>query len=261
MYNRQYMECKICQRQAKLIKTLTVRQKYQAEYYMCDFCGFMFVGQPSWLKEAYEKSINITDTGYVTRNVYLSKKTLVLFSFIFGTNFTYLDYAGGYGMLARLMRDYGLNFLTLDPHTPNLFAQGFEYNNEEIKAVTCFECFEHFVSPILEIEKILKISKNIFFSTYLLPEKEPGNDWGYFGTEHGQHISFYSLKTLKFLAEKYKLNLYTDKNNMHFLTTKKIGFLTFKTILFLSRLQIDILIRKILNSKTTSDYNFLRRIQ
>ncbi len=247
------MNCKICKNQTTLVKELIIRKKYSAQYFLCKKCCFMSIANPSWIDEAYEKPINNSDTGYITRNVFLSKKALILFSFIFGPRQTYLDYAGGYGVLTRLMRDYGLNFLTFDPHTPNLFAQGFDYKKENITAITCFECLEHFVSPLEEIEKILKISKNIFFSTTLLPKHIPKDDWDYYGAEHGQHVSFYSLETLKFLARKYDLNLCTNGVNLHFLTTRKISSVYFKFILLLSKFQFDIFIRKLLTSKTMTD--------
>ncbi len=50
-------------------------------------------------------------------------------------------------MFTRLMRDYGFDFLHYDKHTQNLFARGFEFHDEKIEAITCFECFEHFVNP------------------------------------------------------------------------------------------------------------------
>ncbi len=247
------MECKICRQKAKLVKTMTLMERHEAEYYLCDGCGFLFVGNVTWLAEAYREPIGTTDTGYVLRNVYLSRKTLVLFSLIFGSRATFLDYAGGYGMLARLMRDYGLEFFCYDPHTPNLFMKGIEYNNQSVVALTCFECFEHFDSPIEEIEKMLKISKNIFFSTQLLPKDIPDNDWEYYAIKHGQHISFYSLKTLSYLAKKYNLNLCSNGMNLHMLTKKKVPNWLFKIILSLTSFQIDVIVRKMLISKTTQD--------
>ncbi len=252
------MICEICNSESREIKKILVRKKYEAHYFLSDNCGFMSVNNPTWLKEAYEKPINIGDTGYVMRNVYLSKKVLLLFSFLFGTKPTYLDYAGGYGVLARLMRDYGLNFVTHDPYTPNLFAQGFEYRTENISAITCFECFEHLTFPLNEIEKMLKISKNIFLSTRLLPDKTPEETWEYYGQEHGQHVSFYSRKTLQFIAKKYNLHLYTNKDNLHLFTQKKLPPFIFTFILFLSKLQFDIILRKFLRSKTSSDSILVR---
>ena len=226
------MNCKICGSPSVGVANHTVREKYQAEYYLCVNCGFMFVGNPTWISEAYQAPINITDTGYVMRNVYLSRKTLLLFTFLFGSKMTYLDYAGGYGMLARLMRDYGLNYLTDDAYTQNIFAKGFEYTNQHISALTCFECFEHLTEPEKDIEKMFSITPNIFFSTVLLPkEVPPPKDWEYYGLNHGQHVAFYSEKTLKFIAQKYKVNFYTNGTNIHFFTKKKMPNWFFSLIL------------------------------
>lgn len=247
------MKCKICESEVKFVKTLMVRKSCNAKCYLCSVCGFMFINNPTWLEEAYKEPIADTDTGYVLRNVYLSRKTLVLLRFLFGTQSSFLDYAGGYGMLARLMRDYGMDFFTDDLHTPNLFMKGFEYKNQTVEALTCFECFEHFVSPIEEIEKMLTISKNIFFSTLLLPKEIPEDDWEYYGLKHGQHISFYSLETLSYIANKYKLNFCTDGANLHLFTEKKIPNWLFRLLLSLTKLQFDLIIRKMLKSKTIED--------
>ncbi len=212
--------------------------------------------EPYWLDEAYAQTANHTDTGYVLRNVYLAKKTLVLFAALFGVKHKYVDYAGGYGILTRLMRDYGLDFYWYDLYAKNLFARGFEYQDQQgIQAVTCFECFEHFASPMAELEKLLKISQNIFFSTRLLPETaipKPG-EWEYYGFEHGQHVALYSLKTLRYIAEKLGLNLYSDGRNLHLLTRKKTKNFWFTALLFSVKFQTDLLVRKLLKTKTSAD--------
>jgi hypothetical protein len=237
-----------------------VMNAHNADYQLCDNCGFMFVDNPTWLEEAYASPINLSDTGYVMRNIYLSKKTLVLFSVLFGTKKNYLDYAGGYGMLTRIMRDYGLNYFNDDVYTENLFAQGFEFEDQKITALTCFECFEHLPNPIEEIEKMLTISKNVFFSTRLLPAETPNDEWEYYGFDHGQHISFYSKKTLEFIAKKNNLFFYTNNDNLHMFTNKKINKLLFNIILLSTKLQIDIFFKKMLKSKTTQDSNYLKQL-
>ena len=44
----------------------------------------------------------------------------------FNKNVAYLDVDGGYGMLTRLMRDYGFHFYWTDPYCQNILARGFE---------------------------------------------------------------------------------------------------------------------------------------
>ena len=76
------------------------------------------------------------------------------------------------------MRDIGFDFYWYDPHAQNLFAQGFEYsqNDNEIDVITAFENFEHFVYPLDDLEKIFAISQNVIFSTELLPDPIPKPD-------------------------------------------------------------------------------------
>jgi hypothetical protein len=47
------------------------------------------------------------------------------------------------------------------------------------------------------------------------------NDWWYFAPETGQHISFYTKKSLLMIAKQFGLNLYTNRCDLHLLTTKK----------------------------------------
>ncbi len=253
--------CKICGAQMQNAGEHQILNKYRIKYCYCQGCGFMQTETPYWLGEAYADPINLTDTGYASRNIFLSKKILLLFLFLFNKHDYFLDYAGGYGLLTRLMRDYGLDFYWSDPYTKNIFAQGFDYDknkDKDIAAVTCLECFEHFASPLEEIENILKISKNIFFSTRLMPEgKIPEESWDYYGFDHGQHIAFYSIKTFQYLAGKYGLRYYTNGDNLHLLTERKAG-LSFRLAMFLSKIQLDILVRKFLPSKTVIDSEKLK---
>lgn len=251
------MNCKICNSQTKEVFQHVVLNKYMVKYYHCDHCGFLQTENPYWLEESYQRPINLSDTGYVSRNVYLARRALFLFTILFGRKGTYLDYAGGYGLLTRLMRDYGLNFLWLDPYTQNIFASGFEYNDQKIMALTCFECFEHFEKPIEEIEKILAISDNIFFSTQILPLGGviPTDDWHYYGFDHGQHLSFYSIKTMEYLAKKYNLHYYTDGSNLHLFTKKTAPGFWVKTVLALSRLPLEFLLKRTNGSLLTKDHD------
>lgn len=100
---------------------------------------------------------------------------------------------------------------------------------------------------------MLKVSKNIIFSTQTLPNPVPDpNNWWYYGREHGQHISIYSYKTLDFIANKYDLNYY-NLGGLHIFTNKTIPFYA-KWLLRLSKYGLYKLIQKNLNSKTWEDH-------
>ena len=122
--------------------------------------------------------------------------------------------------------------------------------------LTSFESFEHFVNPLLEIEKMLKILNNILFSTELISDNTPMPDaWWYYGLEHGQHISFFNVKTLEYIAKKYDLNLYTNGRTTHLLTNKNLNSILFKLVLKMSRFGLFDMVKMFLKSKTETDMN------
>lgn len=206
------MICKICNSKARQVFNSKVLRKYDVKYFKCDICGHLFTEDPFWLDEAYSRSINLSDTGLLDRNIYFSKVLSVLIFFCFDKKGSFLDYAGGYGVFTRLMRDIGFDFYWHDPYTQNLFANGFEKDlksNSRFELLTAFEVFEHLVNPKEELEKMLEFSDTIVFSTELMPQEVPDpKDWWYYGFNHGQHISFYTESTLKTLANQFKLNYY-----------------------------------------------------
>lgn len=253
------MKCRICNNEVGKIFSANVLNKYNIGYYHCDECGFLQTEEPFWLDESYNSPINLTDTGLLQRNIYLSKKVAIILYFIFGAKGKYLDYAGGYGIFTRLMRDIGFDFFWTDPYTQNLIAKGFEYNSiDTIDAITTFETFEHFVNPIEEIKKIIEISPNIIFTTELLPSNIPEpQKWWYYGFEHGQHISFYSEKTLAYIAKMYELNFITN-GRIHLFTNKKINKNYYSMLLKLSKFGLFRIICKKMDSRTLLDMNLMK---
>jgi len=218
------MKCRICGEDSIKIAQAQVLRKHSVGYFHCQRCGFVQTEVPFWLEEAYENPINIFDSGILTRNIRLAQQVSTVLYFLFDRDARFLDYAGGYGIFTRLMRDIGFDFYWDDPHTKNLVAQGFEYNGDNIEALTTFESFEHFVDPLTEIEKILSLSSNILFTTELVADQPPRpEEWWYYGLEHGQHVSFYSEKTIRYLAEIYGLNYYSAGTNLFLLSKKQIN--------------------------------------
>jgi hypothetical protein len=172
-----------------------------------------------------------------------------LLYYLFGKDARYLDYGGGYGIFTRRMRDLGFDFYWTDPYSPNLMAKGFEYDAmiDPIMLVTLFECFEHFEDPMSEMEKISSISKNILFSTSLLPIPVPvSGEWKYYSFEHGQHISFYTKKTFSYIAKCFGIYYYYLKDNIHLFTESRISNCKFKII---SDRYINYFLQKYVSSK------------
>jgi hypothetical protein len=228
------MNCKICNSKTEQAFNVKVLDKYDAFYLRCTNCGFLFVQNPFWLDEAYSNAITLSDTGIVQRNLQFSELLATIINFCFDKQGKFLDFAGGYGLFTRMMRDFGFDFYWTDKYCENLFAKGFEHlenNYEKYEIITAFEVLEHLADPVNEIKNILSFGSNIIFSTQLLPSPLPKPDeWWYYYFEHGQHISFYTHKSLELLAKRHNLNFYSVKG-LHFITQKKLNGFFLKIIL------------------------------
>lgn len=254
------MNCKVCSAKSENVFSAKILHKYDIDYYHCSNCGFLQTEEPYWLIESYDSAISIEDTGLLKRNLALAKTTSVIIRSFFNKGGAFLDYAGGYGIFVRLMRDIGFAFYWSDQFAQNLLARGFDFNGDEkIELITAFECFEHFNNPITEIEKMLHISNNVLFSTRVYNGKPPQPDsWWYYSLNSGQHISFYSVNTLKFIADKYKLYLNTDNKSLHLLSKKKINNTYFNLLKKMSFSGLAGILNLSLKSKTDIDHEILK---
>ena len=258
------MECKICKSSSvELIFKKKVLGKYEVSYFRCNECEFIFTEQPYWLKEAYSNAITSLDIGLLGRNIYLLQIVKTMISFFFNSKAQFLDYAGGYGVFTRLMRDSGFNYYREDVYCDNLFAKGFDITDlaetSKYELITAFELFEHLENPINDLIKPLSLSDNLLFSTELIPKnKSDLETWWYFTPETGQHISFYSVKSLTELAKRLNMHLYTNKVNIHLLTKKKINNSIFN---ILSKQRINRFLGLFLKKKSSflqADFNKIK---
>jgi hypothetical protein len=249
-------KCLVCGKDAHKCFNETILHKYNISYYKCDYCGFLFTEKPYWLNEAYESAINNSDTGVCVRNFLLQKFILALFRLFFSKKNKFVDYAGGYGLFTRLMRDKGYNYFWQDNYCQNLFAIGFEYNQElKYDALTAFEVFEHFTDPMSELKKIIGLADTIIFTTNLMRTECPNlKDWWYYGLDHGQHISFYTKKTLEYIANSNLLNLYTNGKSIHILSKRKFPKFVFKFLFLRQNLIQRVYQKRVFRASTDALY-------
>ena len=255
------MRCSICDTLSLPIFKARNLSKYDVSYFFCPTCGFLQTEEPYWLPETYLHTMNDEDTMVLQRNWYFADIiSNVIFS-LFNRHGKFLDFGGGHGVFTRLMRDKGFDFYWRDPNGENIFARGFEYvsNNDPVELLTCIECFEHFADPKKELETMLGISSNIFFATQLLPSPVPKPDaWDYYGLTHGQHIAFYSIKTLRYLAGRYGLRLYTNGVNMHLFTKKALRRFNFRKAIHPGMLQ-RMRIKMTMKNRYQTDFDHIVR--
>lgn len=253
------MVCKICSDAAIPFARAELLGKYNVQYFQCQNCKFIQPEEPFWLNEAYSDAIAKSDLGLVSRNIGLSVTAAVVIGIFFNSKARFVDYGGGYGLFVRLMRDIGYDFYHYDKFCANLFAKNFDAKVSDkngYELVTAFEVFEHLAHPLDEIAQMLRFSKNIFFSTTLIPTTNPEpNEWWYYTLQTGQHISLYTRKSLSIVAEKFRLNLYSDGRQLHLLTEKVIPAFFFKLIL---NPRIALLLRRFYRRKSLIPEDFQR---
>ena len=247
------IHCRVCQTEAAKVFDGRLLD-YSVAYYECLNCGYLQTETPHWLDQAYAAAINDSDTGIMARNQVNAKIVLATMLLLGKLDGTLVDCAGGYGILVRLLRDYGINALWSDPYCQNLLARGFEHADEPATLVTAFEAFEHFVNPAEELDRLLTIAPNILFSTEIIASPSPQqSDWWYYGKEHGQHIGFFRIRTLEKMAKERGKFLATNGTSYHLMTDKPIHLSLWKIMIKRNRL-IPLLLRKRLKSKVWSDH-------
>lgn len=216
------MNCLICNQPTNFIFNKRILNKYDIKYYQCPYCEYLQTEKPFWLRESYKDTISVLDVGILKRNIQFSKITSFIISNYLASDKEFIDYGGGYGIFTRLMRDNGFSFFRDEPFTKNIFAIGFDAKKKSsYELLTAMEVFEHLDKPITTINKMVGLSSNILFSTELLPMTNVKN-WWYLLPETGQHVGFYSTRTLYFIAKKYDLFLYSNGLNLHLLSKKKL---------------------------------------
>jgi hypothetical protein len=229
------MLCKICGHRSSVWSKTLILKKYTAQYFCCEQCGFIQTEDPHWLNESYTDAIARSDIGLASRNIVLAGLTRAIILTFFNCNASFIDYGGGYGLLVRLMRDRGLDFYHCDRYAPNIFAQGFEADKEGVhqyELLTAFEVFEHLPNPLDEIRQMLRFSRSILFTTLLVSVPPPPlESWWYYSLDNGQHVAIYTLQSLKVLAQKLNLNLYSNQYSLHLLTERKLSQTKFRFIL------------------------------
>jgi hypothetical protein len=255
------MKCPICADTMHTSFTARVLHKYSADYEVCGRCGFLRAREPYWLEEAYSSAIAAADTGLVGRNTMIADKIagLLYWSTPLRGRGRYLDAAGGYGMLTRLMRDSGFDFYWSDKHCQNLLATQFEYRPDlgVCDAVTAIEVMEHLVDPVAFIDDTLKEagSEMLIFTTELYEGAVPKpEDWWYYTFATGQHIAFFKRQTLESIGRRLDLNFYSA-NGLHALSRQVINPRLFKLATGRWTSQVGSRwIRRHLGSKTLDDH-------
>jgi hypothetical protein len=221
-------KCPVCRNGMNSAFFAVLLKKIRVEYLYCETCGMLKTEKPFWLKEAYQQIISKTDTGILQRNIGNSKTVEAMLHCLFKGKGKFLDVAGGYGVLTRLLRDMGFDCFSTDPYCQNLFAKAFEPDaGFRANALFAFEVLEHVENPYEFLKGLFDAysCKTILFSTLTFSGGIPEKNWWYYTFESGQHISFYQPRTIAFLADTLGCRYYRLGPELHLITDERMqGF-------------------------------------
>lgn len=210
--------CTVCGTEMQHYADGRVLDKYDVAYLRCPRCRLIALPAPHWLDEAYQRAIYTGDTGLLRRCRILTTVTSAVIRAEKIGKGSFLDWAGGYGTLTRMMRDRGYDFVHTDAYCDNIFAQGFEGDpvDGRYDLVTAYEVMEHLADPYAELEKLAHTTDRLLFTTELQPVAEPRLDeWWYVMPESGQHITFHTLESLRILGERLGYQLLSNGDQYH----------------------------------------------
>lgn len=209
--------CPVCRSSTREHAGATVLGRHRAVMLQCRSCAMIFMAEPDWLEEAYADPIREEDSGLLHRCASMRRRTrLVIGAEGIGAG-RFLDWGGGYGVFARMMADAGLDYRHDDPYCQNLFARGLDDEpGTRYDLVTAFEVLEHLVDPVQDLAAIASRTDRILASTSIRPEPAPDpGDWDYYGLEHGQHVMFHTVESLRTLGRELGFELTTNGINLH----------------------------------------------
>jgi len=215
--------CKVCAGVSELFGELQVLRKHGVRYFRCVECGFMQTEEPFWLEEAYSSAIAKQDVGVMLRNLMNRQLTTALLNVLYPGVRRCVDFGGGHGIFVRLMRDRGFDFSLADLYATNDYARGFEYERgQKYDFLTAFEVLEHLQDPIADLTAMMTLSENVFVSTLLVPQPAPKlPDWWYYLPSTGQHVAFYTPKSLQAVARRFGRHLLSNGTHHLFTTAAK----------------------------------------
>jgi hypothetical protein len=268
--------CPACSGKTRKKFSARILCQFEVDYYECLECGLIQTEAPFWLEKAYSSAITNLDVGLVARNIQLSELVQSFIGNYFDPCGKYLDFAGGYGLFVRLMRDKGYDFYRHDRYCVNIFAEYFDIPSLSddslwFELITAFEVLEHIIDPFGELKRLFELTDSVLFTTELIPpDISEVDDWWYFVPETGQHITFYSEKSLRFIADQLSANYYGDGKNRHLFSKKRINqfsFLNLQEVSLLQKIRTAIADRIAIpknvplnneNISTQSDFEFIR---
>jgi SAM-dependent methyltransferase len=189
---------------------------------LCGNCGFCFAPQLcAWPAETFERWIY--NDGYIEVDPdYVASRPqqnadFLLQLFPKPPVASHLDYGGGNGLLAKILRARGWPSSSYDPFIERDKSSG---SLGQFDLITAFEVFEHVpdVQALIRDIEMLRAPDGIVLFSTLISDGELQPDrplsWWYAAPRNG-HISLFSQKSLGVVANLLELNLASFSSSFH----------------------------------------------
>ena len=211
--------CRACGSPTEPFAEAVVLGHVDVDYARCSHCGGVMAEDPTWLEEAYTHAIAKLDVGLLDRCQILGNITTLVLRAEGLRGGRFLDWAGGYGTLTRMMRDRGFDFRHSEVYAQNVFADGFEVTDltgERFDLITAFEVLEHLPDPVASLSALAAATNRLLMTTQVLPSPPPRpGEWDYYALESGQHITFFTREGLEHLAMRLGFDGVVTSNLVH----------------------------------------------
>lgn len=197
------MKCPACGGEATHSFDKVVLRRHTAQYFCCYVCNSLFVGNPTWLSEAYANPdyADSLDEGAAARNSVLVELALAMSEH---TDGPWLDFGSGRGLFARGIAKAASNHV-----------QGYDPYRDlrdplplDCAFFGAFEVLEHLTDPPSLFERIgehLASQGVAAISTCLYQPGQHDQSWPYLAPEGGQHIFFPSRDGFRALCKQARL--------------------------------------------------------
>lgn len=215
--------CAICGARASLSFSFCVLDDKEARLFGCELCGFRFVEDPHWLEDSFSSRLHKMDVGSVDRCWLVSQFLLgLLRTSRSRREWRVLDIGGGDGLLVRLLRDAGIHAQFSDPHTVPIYDVGpVVAVNDHFDLGVMSEVALHFTDPLEMFRSVLSKCERALFTAVVPPDPIP-KDWWYLSCSSGQHVAFYTLKTIEKIAQELDCHWCSDGKFFHLLSKEPI---------------------------------------